>query len=59
MNIYYILYKIPNSTFLWIVDESIDKNELLNRLYNSFSFDNNEEIYYLIGQKYNINIKPF
>ena len=59
MNIYYILYKNPNSPFLWIVDESIDKNELLDRLYDSYPFDNKEEIYYLIGRKYHVNIKPF
>ena len=59
MNIYYILYRNPNSQFLWIVDESMNKNELLDKLLNSYPFDKNEEIYYLIGRKYNSNIKPF
>lgn len=46
-NYYYLLYKINTSPLLWIVDESINYDELYNIIHNFFSTKEN----YIIVQK--------
>ena len=48
-NYYYLVYKLRNSSTLWIVDESIYKKHFLKRIKNFYS---NEEVYYVISKKY-------
>ena len=48
-NYYYLLYKINKSPLLWIVDESIDYNELYEKVDNFFS---NKENYSIIKKLY-------
>lgn len=36
-NYYYLLYKINTSPLLWIVDESINYDELYDNVHNFFS----------------------
>ena len=50
---YYLLYKLRNSPLLWIVDESIYKKDLLERIKHFYS---DKEVYYIISKKYPWNI---
>ena len=50
-NYYYLLYKLRNSSTFWIVDESIYKKDLLERIKN---FNSKKEIYYIVSKKYSI-----
>jgi hypothetical protein len=46
---YYLLYKLKSDSTLWIIAESINENELLERIKNFYSY---KEIYYIIFKKY-------
>ena len=46
-NYYYLLYKINTSPLLWIVDESINYDELYDNIHNFFSTKEN----YIIVKK--------
>jgi dihydroneopterin aldolase len=48
-NYYYLLYKINRSPLLWIVDESINYNELYEKVNNFFS---NKENYTIVKKLY-------
>ena len=50
-NYYYLLYKLKNSPLLWIVDESLNKKDLLDRIKNFYS---EKEVYYIVSKKYSI-----
>lgn len=43
---YYLLYKLKNSPTLWIVDESIYKKDLLERIIYCQS---DKEVYYIVS----------
>ena len=49
---YYLLYKLRNNNILWIVDKSIYKKDLLERIKDFYS---EKEVYYIISKKYSIN----
>ena len=46
---YYLLYKLKNSPTLWIVDETIYKKDLLERIKHFYS---DKEVYYIVSKKY-------
>lgn len=46
---YYLLYKLKNSSSLWIVDKSVNKNDLLERIKDFYS---EKEVYYIVSKKY-------
>ena len=48
---FYLLYKLRNSPTLWIVDESLYKKDLLERIKN---FHSDKEIYYIVSKKYSM-----
>lgn len=48
---YYLVYKLRKDPILWIVDESINKYDLLYRIKN---INSKEEIYYIISKKYSL-----
>ena len=50
-NYYYLLYKLRSSYTLWIVDESLNKKDLLDRIKNFYS---EKEVYYIVSKKYSI-----
>ena len=50
-NYYYLLYKLRNSPLLSIVDESIYKKDLLEKIKNFYS---DKEVYYIVSKKYSI-----
>ena len=50
---YYLVYKLKSNPTLWIVDESIHKEDLTGKIKNISS---KEEIYYVISKKYASNL---
>ena len=48
---FYLLYKLRNSPILWIVDESVYKKDLLERIKHFYS---DKEVYYIISKKYSM-----
>ena len=51
-NYYYLLYKLRNSPTLWVVDESVYKKDLLERIKHFYS---DKEVYYIISIKYSMD----
>ena len=49
---YYLLYKLRNSPILWIVDESVYKKDLLERIKHFYS---DKEVYYIISKNYSMD----
>ena len=49
---YYLVYKLRKSPALWIVDESVYKEDLLKRIKHFYS---DKEVYYIISKKYSID----
>jgi len=49
---YYLLYKLRNSPTLWIVDESVYKKELLERIKHFYT---DKEVYYIVSKKYSMD----
>lgn len=48
---YYLLYKLRTSPTLWIIDESVYKKDLLERIKYFYS---NNEVYYIVSKKYSM-----
>lgn len=48
-NYYYLTYKLNTSSLLWIIDESIYKDDLFDKI---FDIESKEEVYYIIQKKY-------
>lgn len=49
---YYLLYKLRNSPTLCIVDESVYKKDLFERIKHFYS---DKEVYYIISKKYSMD----
>lgn len=49
---YYLLYKLRNSPTLWIVDESVYKKDIFDKIKYFYS---DKEVYYIISKKYSID----
>ena len=50
--LYYLVYKLKNSSALWLSDESIHIDDLYRKIYN---FISDKENYYIIRKKYSID----